>query len=478
MTRLLIGVTIFVRAAVLGFTHDESLTYLNFVCADVAHIFTFQGDHPANNHMLNSLLAKASVSVFGTSELSLRFPNILAYLFYLLASCHIYTSLKGGLAGFGCFLLLNLSPFVLDFFSLCRGYGLAMAGTLWSLALLLRRLQSGDIRVRDALVITSAASLSVFAHLAFLNFFLSLCCALFVVEAIGLIRDARNSFWKKLGRLVWLQVPALLNCLILACFFLLPIWLLKLSYNLFYGGMTGVWTDTIPWTIRALLYGIIESAVVVGAIRIFVVAVVILASLVFLREAIQKRFAPPKLAAISVVLILLFSLLAVNLEHLLFTDPIPIPFPSERTGMYLLPLFVLTLSCLFAQTAERRPVRLAWVILLGLLCTHFLWTVNLTHTYTWRADAEVREMIAELEKLHDANSRTIRVWAHVELEPPLNFYRETGGLSWLEQVVRQPIKDGFDCYATLQKEWDMLRDAIPRLTPIRRFGLSGTVLAR
>lgn len=121
----IIGASIFgytcLRAYSLSFTHDESVTCLNFASSTIEDILTFNGPSPSNNHLLNSLLVKASASLFDPKEFFLRLPNLIAHILYLCASFLILQRLKSPLIGLGGFVILNSNPFLLDFFSIARG---------------------------------------------------------------------------------------------------------------------------------------------------------------------------------------------------------------------------------------------------------------------------------------------------------------------------------------------------------------------
>jgi len=120
-----------VRAARAPLTYDEANTYLSFISPNILAIFNF---NTANNHFLNSLLAKISSAVAGTSEFVLRLPNLLAYAAYLLFAFLILNRfVKTKIIVLCGYLLLSLNPFVLDYFSLCRGYGLSLGFLMASL---------------------------------------------------------------------------------------------------------------------------------------------------------------------------------------------------------------------------------------------------------------------------------------------------------------------------------------------------------
>ena len=65
------------RAATQSVTIDEAFTYNAFLAGPVDDLFT---KYDANHHILNSLLAKLSISLLGLSELTLRLPSLLGGL--------------------------------------------------------------------------------------------------------------------------------------------------------------------------------------------------------------------------------------------------------------------------------------------------------------------------------------------------------------------------------------------------------------
>ena len=114
------------RSFTLSITHDEGLTYLHHVTASYWEIITYGNPWPSNNHLLNSLLAKVGGAVFGLSEASMRWPALLGHGLFLVSTyriCRLFLHGKKRAIGF---LFIALNPYVLDFFSCSRGYGLGL----------------------------------------------------------------------------------------------------------------------------------------------------------------------------------------------------------------------------------------------------------------------------------------------------------------------------------------------------------------
>lgn len=159
------------RAATQSITHDEALTYLWFLSGSARELFQFD----ANNHPLLTLLAKLSTHFLGVSEVTFRLPSVLAAALYAAGILLLCRDLFGrGGRSLLAAALATLNPFVLDFFSLARGYGLALAFFAWGQCFLVRTV-SVDPRTTSPWRVAApwlgaslAFGLSVSASLAFL----------------------------------------------------------------------------------------------------------------------------------------------------------------------------------------------------------------------------------------------------------------------------------------------------------------------
>src|ERR1041385_7728483 len=82
----------------------------------------------ANNHLLNTWLMKCSVWFFGDSEFALRLPNVLCGGIFLAAAMKLAEKMfEKKWMVFSAFILLTFNPYLLDFFSTARGYGISLA---------------------------------------------------------------------------------------------------------------------------------------------------------------------------------------------------------------------------------------------------------------------------------------------------------------------------------------------------------------
>ena len=114
------------RAAVQSITIDEADTYL----ASVAPQAATHWKPSANNHLLNSLLARLATTVFGGSALTLRLPALAAAFLYIAAAyCLARLLTRRRWLQWATLVCLTCSPFVMDYLVAARlrtGVGLPL----------------------------------------------------------------------------------------------------------------------------------------------------------------------------------------------------------------------------------------------------------------------------------------------------------------------------------------------------------------
>jgi Dolichyl-phosphate-mannose-protein mannosyltransferase len=116
-----------IRAQTISLNWDEAYSFFEFV--RTPRWFPVElNTMSANNHFLNSWLMKMSVAFLGESELALRLPNLLASLLYFYTAMRIAQLLfTKRIWQVGVFLIITVNPYLLDYFSMARGYGISMA---------------------------------------------------------------------------------------------------------------------------------------------------------------------------------------------------------------------------------------------------------------------------------------------------------------------------------------------------------------
>ena len=106
---------IFYKAFITEITVDEAYSFLNY-----SYVENVLNIGIANNHLLNSYLVTLFQN-FGYSEIFLRLPNVIFGWIYIALVVNVSLKSKNYLLSL---FLLILNPYVIDFFSISRGYGI------------------------------------------------------------------------------------------------------------------------------------------------------------------------------------------------------------------------------------------------------------------------------------------------------------------------------------------------------------------
>ena len=107
---------IFYKSIFAQISYDEAYSFLQYT-----YTKNFFNIGLANNHLLNTVLIYP-FSLLDLSELSLRLPNILSGVFYIFISLKLSENSKYKILTFS---ILTLCPYLIEFFSIARGYGIS-----------------------------------------------------------------------------------------------------------------------------------------------------------------------------------------------------------------------------------------------------------------------------------------------------------------------------------------------------------------
>jgi hypothetical protein len=423
------------RAARLSFTHDESLTFLLAVQRPYLDIARYEVPLPSNNHLLNSTLAKLC-TLIGHGPFMLRLPNVLAHALYLTAAFCLARRAGAGPTRVLAFVVLTLNPFLLDFFSLCRGYGLACGFELAALLLLVRIAETPRNRPLQAGLATLVAALSPLSNLSFLVFFLAFLGILLLVELRNWYA-ARGTpeacSWHAL--LGSLGLPLLLAGLV--CAWLVPVGLkLREMGELYYGGDQGFLQDTLGSLLEASTYYKPYPGFVRVSLQLFGVLAAGAALVLALRLARQHK----PLALWLCALPLTTALICVVQHRVMETK-----FPVDRTALFFIPMLGLALGVASTGAPWVRGGQALLGLAALLLLVNATRTLNLSYFAQWQYDADTSRMLRVLAKTR-GEQRHVRLGVNWLFQPTINYYRKQRRLKWLEKVTRTGLYEDADYY--------------------------------
>ncbi len=415
-----------VRAVTVSFSWDETWTFIHHVTKSIFYQRTYDA-MGGNHHLLNVWMMWLSWKIFGSSVLALRLPDLLAHVIYLYATGRIALKARSGFLAVAVFVLLNVHPYLLDFFSLARGYGLGcgwMMLALWHVWRYFNERQS----VRQVLWASVFACLSAMSHVIMINFLLALGLAFLVTWAAQM---GRTGFlpWKR-------HVLALCAATIAGLAVIMPD-----ALGLFNGGSLNFGCDSF-WDcmVRTLGEKVLyhqpyaTPVLTIMAIAILSVALVCLLTLVMAKRGGWSTRTRPMLFG---VLILGGCLLSFALQQALFH----VPLPHSRTGLFLVPLTAFVLAT--ALVAWPRP---AWIpsVAAGLLCipliVHQYNCFNLTYAVEWKSSGEVAHMLDIIAKDHAPLSEQrpiVTLCSSFESWGSIPYYQRTRNMQWLVTTTRR-----------------------------------------
>jgi hypothetical protein len=437
---ILIGYTSY-RAFEVPITHDEAQTYKMLEGRTFIDIMNYS---IPEDHMLNTLLIKALTNNLGNYEWVIRLPNLFGHLLYLLFSFLILWRFGKREFLFPAFLLLNVNPYLLDFFSCARGYGLSTSLMLPSIYFMLEYLRK-YFPVYLVLAYLFAV-LAVITLVTLLNYYLVLSAITSLMIIIGLYvkpRSQKSIIYSILGLII----------IMLSSYFLyqyLHSALQRLSersfikHNLFFNFYEG--------TIRTISFRSIytkDSGHLVTIISYSIIASYLI-SLIYLGiEAIKKKCVVLYKTTFILFLVGIAVAISVTFQFEIFQ----IKFPSDRAALFFIPIFMLLIVFLLFDLNDNKllkiPSLLILILFTALVSYNAIKHCNLKYYVDWDYDMAGKEM---LNDIHRSISKTdgnknINLGTFWIFEPSANYYRISRNLKWLNEVSRDSFKEKpFDFY--------------------------------
>lgn len=440
----LVGVVVWAfavhRAAAASFTHDEAYSYDHYMGLSYTDIVLHK-EVFTNNHLLNTFGMKLSQQLFGSSELALRLPNLLALILFLFYSARLLVHLPPWLAA-GGYIVLATNSYMLEFFTLARGYGLSFGFMMMALYHLIRAAQG--LQKRDVVLFNTAAVLATLSNFTLINVQIA---GLITLYAVLLARVS-------LGTLPIKRLWAVSRTnLVMLAFSVAVLWnpvrnTLR-SNALDFGGKGEFFESTATAWLRSFLPGVFISNAVQLGFDILIVVVVLAALVVFVDHYLRQdgAFFVRHAGLLVTALVLVLTCIAVELQHALFG----MDRMHERFALFLVPLLVLTTVQLVALPNWR-----AWVLFTrGSIGVAALWgafafacTFGPYKSVEWQYDVRTKD--AAIAIARDMRSRhyhgpPLHVGIHWMLEPTMNFYRNRLGLDRLQPFDRDSLttKDAY-----------------------------------
>lgn len=459
---------LFLRADTLSMTIDESST------CDVADasgrdiMFSKHLFNSANNHILNSLLLKKSVEVFGWHEWSIRLPNVLAFIVYFFACLLIMNRLSSDylirLAG----LIIFCSPhYLLDYFSLARGYGIAVAFEMMALFFFI---QYFSIHKRVMLLYAFGfIALASYANFTWLNVLVGM----FVVVNISVLMDIGKPFRfnQLLSRLLYINLYPVIISIIFFVLSYKPISFLKGKDEFKWGAET--WAASMHSFVNNLHYSqsgfLLSQDVRILLIKLFLVISIVVAGVISAKYFSQWRNEKPtafkdQQLVISLLLLLVIICSTICQQYLIHTNYI-----DGRKALLYVPviLLLLTGTLSWLTTYKKSYGKVAWFSFCTICSIHFVSIFNFKSCNEWWFDATSKS--AYLYIVNDSSAVPKQTAVNWLFFPSINLYnyRFYGGA--IPSLSKTNEIQNFDSINYVYVIGDEIRTIPPVFKPVKRY---------
>ena len=433
-------------------TIDESDTFL----AHVVRANLSDWEASSNNHVLNSLLMRLFVMVFGASPFTIRLPAVIGAAVYITAVYFLVRLITPKLPlQWSLLVCLAASPFVMDYLVAGRGYSLAMAFLTCAITLAVRHKQRGGSPYKAAALISICAALSVCANFSFA------------------IADVATGFLI----LIWMWGDAAASRVKTLAAFVLP----GLAVGYFFVGPTvlGWPKGQFTWGAQSLL----ETGRSLLAASLyepnpyllnpqlhhyfvhFGTFLYPLLGAFFLWRAVLLLRARPAASGATLAFIAGAALMITLGGHQLLFWFYGVLLPLDRTGLYIA-LFLFLMAGVAAaiplDSFQGRITARAMTGVLALIACYSIGCLRLTYFKEWKYDADMKKVysvLAYYNRTYGLKDVSVN-WRYVAA---INAYREISGHETLHQIGGAPNKvneypAGYQAYVVFYPwDWEFIK---------------------
>ncbi len=399
------------RAEHQSITIDEAHTFNYYVAGPWSNFYARYIPH---NHVLYSFAARASVAVFGTSEVALRLPSVIAGFFLVLGTFRVLEMVNSRALRWAALIALSLNPLLLDFTVAARGYGLGLAFLVWAI--------DASMRGRDRMC-GILLGLAVSAQLSMAV------PAMALVVSMALISRRFRSAARALGPAA---AVAMAICVI-------P--LRHADPHSFSGGAgyatlrESIYSLVLPSTTNR--EGLFISAHTPGVYS--EIAVVLLIAAFIAAETIRDLVRRPDRRILAPVALLISAISLVAARHLA-----QFAYPGDRTGLFLILLFGLSWA-ICCDAVKVRWLRGVNLVLAGALTVQFALQFEPRWFSRWKFDMDTRRVALMIQQEcagKPADSVSVSaVWIHRQ---SLEYYRQVLPIPALRPVAGVAPPSGAD----------------------------------
>lgn len=462
----LLAVYVLIKSVTVDMTHDEAYSFYN-----VKHFWWIEALCTGNTHWFNFAAIKLAVLCGFEKVWQLRWFTSLSALVFLYLAFLWIRSFSRTSVKFFAFSLLLLNPYMLDYFSLARGYAAGMAFQALSLLFLYKALK--EEKRLFSLLALGFSGMSAIANFNFYYFFVG-------ISAVYFFRFyflKGPSFFRKrafyMDSIYFIGISALV---------LKALWFITDCSNDIgpYGGdgfVDSLFSGYVKgWIYEKFIVSDSTLKVLSYVVMLLVVAASSYGILAFKRH--QNRF----YQLISIVILSMYVLCIVNrnLFHVLY--------PVDRTTLMFFPLMAFVVVYLTAELIKKLKFLLVLALVLSAgLTANFLTGFRVDLTYDYKEQIDAKESFELVEEL---NARKVGISGDL-YGVYRNYYQLTDeqSFSFHGEYIETNHPKGLDEQGTGLKEYDYLilyppydlgfyRNNRVKFLTVKMFPKSGTLVLK
>jgi Dolichyl-phosphate-mannose-protein mannosyltransferase len=455
------------RAYKLSMTHDESSTTNVIDGSYTGIMFAKNMFGTANNHILNSLMLKKSVAMFGWQEWSIRLPNVLSFLLYFAAVVLIMQRIsKNNVVRLAGIVFFCTPHFIIDYFSLARGYGMAIAFQTMSLYLLIRFFE--ERKGKHLALSFVMLALAVYANFTWLNILLAQWT---VVNIVLLLEKKEQPFVKFATSIIRTNLIPLIATVFLILLIYKPIGYLSGNNEFKWGSET--WWASFHSFIVSLHYThssfIVDYAIRILLLKFFVLALGVTGAILVVQHLLFNRWklveAFSKYSLITAVMLLLVVAIATILQrHLLNTFYI-----DGRKALLYMPILLLLVVALFNWLHTKYALLAKRLLSITVVAAvlHFIGIFNFYYCFEWWYDASSKMAYQSIVNDKRGLPKTTAVnWLYWQ---SMEFYNKRMYHNRISLLVKTNELSDFDDINYVYVIGDEIRTVPPVFKPVKRY---------
>lgn len=418
-------VIVLIRCIHVPFAHDEVATFYYYIQSE--KFLPFLSHIDANGHFLNSFLGWVSYKLFGSSVMALRLPCLFAFLVLGYGVYKHCQTLNNFLAKVILTTAFVLSFNIINFYSLCRGYGLSISFLVLSLYYFFNYLKNSKFSYAWKFILFGQIALCANLTLVF---------TLLIATGIMILFQIKSK-----------QLFSIKNLLLLAVNFGLIFFWVKYAFYLqengalYYGsGNHSYWKTTF----ESLL-----DTVFIKHVAVYIVVLISFAVL-FVFWGVQLFRHKLKFltgSTFGLCFLMLISLIAAFYFLKLFFH---VNYPEDRTGLFFYILFILSIAFLLDEFELKFFSPFCIFPLYFLI--HFAFNINFSKHAWGFYETMPKEFFDILLSEQKKSPRPITIGGHRVLELFYTFYNYNSEEKLNHMMPPELMSMNCDYYITWKKD--------------------------